>query len=72
MDGIGRDKLQLRDLPIPTPQKGEVLVKGAEVALNYRDKMVIESGRELPLGKRTYTSLPTKSCGSSASSVYSH
>ncbi|MET0454913.1 MAG: NAD(P)-dependent alcohol dehydrogenase [Mycobacterium sp.] len=50
MDDVGRNSLQLREVPIPTPKPGEVLVNVAAVALNYRDKMVTESGRGLPLG----------------------
>ncbi|HEY0207537.1 NAD(P)-dependent alcohol dehydrogenase [Acerihabitans sp.] len=49
MDAIGRDRLELREAPVPTPGRGEVLVKVAAVSLNYRDKMVTESGRGLPL-----------------------
>ncbi|WP_231492431.1 alcohol dehydrogenase catalytic domain-containing protein [Brevundimonas sp. EAKA] len=49
MDALGRDRLELKQAPIPSPGPGEVLVKVAAVALNYRDKMVIESGRGLPL-----------------------
>lgn len=49
MDGIGRDALQLREVAVPQPRPGEVLIKVAAVALNHRDKMVIETGRGLPL-----------------------
>jgi len=49
IDAIGREHLQLREVPIPEPAAGEVLVKVKAVALNYRDKMVVESGRGLPL-----------------------
>src|SRR5471032_2541873 len=49
LDGVGRDRLNLRGRPIPSPGRCEVLVKVAAVALNHRDKMVIESGRGLPL-----------------------
>lgn len=49
MDGIGRDRLKLRDVPVPQPGPGEVLVNVGAVALNYRDKMVTESGRGLAL-----------------------
>ena len=45
MDGIGRDRLALRERPIPGPGRHEVLVAVGAVALNHRDKMVIESGR---------------------------
>jgi NADPH:quinone reductase-like Zn-dependent oxidoreductase len=49
MDAIGRDRLELRQAPVPRPAIGEVLVSVEAVALNYRDKMVVESGRGLPL-----------------------
>lgn len=49
MDAMGRDELALREVPIPRPAAGEVLVRVAAVALNYRDKMVVENGRNLPL-----------------------
>lgn len=49
MDGIGRDRLELRDAPVPRPAVGEVLVRVEAVALNHRDKMVVDSGRGLPL-----------------------
>lgn len=50
IDAIGRDQLTLRTVPVPVPQAGQVLVKVHAVALNHRDKMVIESGRGLALG----------------------
>lgn len=49
IDAIGRDNLNLRVVPMPSPGPGQVLVKVAAVALNHRDKMVIETGRGLPL-----------------------
>ncbi|CDO08913.1 alcohol dehydrogenase [Mycolicibacterium cosmeticum] len=49
LDGIGRENLALRDVAVPEPSFGQVLVEVAAVSLNYRDKMVIESGRGLPL-----------------------
>ncbi|WP_034914312.1 NAD(P)-dependent alcohol dehydrogenase [Erwinia sp. 9145] len=48
-DAIGRENLELRNVDIPAPGPRQVLVKVEAVALNYRDKMVIESGRGLPL-----------------------
>lgn len=48
-DGIGRQTRALREVPTPSPKPGEVLVETAAVALNYRDKMVIDSGQGLPL-----------------------
>ncbi|EWY36005.1 alcohol dehydrogenase [Skermanella stibiiresistens SB22] len=49
MDAVGREHLELREVPIPVPARGEVLIKVGAVALNYRDKMVVETGRGLPL-----------------------
>jgi NADPH:quinone reductase-like Zn-dependent oxidoreductase len=49
MDGIGRDRLTLRERPMPRPGRHEVLVKVGAVSLNHRDKMVVESGRGLVL-----------------------
>lgn len=49
MDGIGRDRLILRERPIPVPGRHEVLVAVGAVALNHRDKMVVETGRGLSL-----------------------
>ncbi|TCL06594.1 zinc-dependent alcohol dehydrogenase family protein [Sodalis ligni] len=49
MDAMGVNRLELREVPLPKPGRGEVLVKVAAVSLNYRDKMVIESGRGLPI-----------------------
>jgi NADPH:quinone reductase-like Zn-dependent oxidoreductase len=49
IDAIGRDRLSLREAPIPVPGEQQVLIRVAAVALNYRDKMVIETGRGLPL-----------------------
>lgn len=49
MDAIGRERLTLKKVPIPEPKPGEVLVKVAAVSLNYRDKLMIESGMGMPL-----------------------
>nr|WP_307281411.1 NAD(P)-dependent alcohol dehydrogenase [Labrys wisconsinensis] len=49
MDAIGRDRLSFGTAAIPDPGPGEVLVKVAAVSLNYRDKLVIETGMGLPL-----------------------
>ncbi|MEP7455963.1 NAD(P)-dependent alcohol dehydrogenase [Phyllobacterium sp. SB3] len=49
IDAVGREHLALREVPVPVPSASEVLVKVGAVALNYRDKMVIETGRGLPL-----------------------
>jgi NADPH:quinone reductase-like Zn-dependent oxidoreductase len=49
MDAIGQEHLKLRDVNIPKPGRGEILVRVEAIALNYRDKMVVETGRGLPL-----------------------
>ncbi len=49
MTAIGRDHLALADVPVPQPEPGEILVKVAAASLNYRDKMVIETGMGLDL-----------------------
>jgi NADPH:quinone reductase-like Zn-dependent oxidoreductase len=49
MDAIGRDRLKLDTAPVPLPAAGEILVKVAAVSLNYRDKLVIETGMGLAL-----------------------
>jgi len=48
IDAVG-ERLTMRTVPVPVPQHGQVLVKVRAVALNYRDKMVLENGRGLPL-----------------------
>jgi len=50
MGAIGRDALKLAEVPVPEVRPGEVLVKVAAASLNYRDKLVIETGMGLPLG----------------------
>lgn len=42
MNALGRENLRLSQEPIPQPGPGEVRVRVNAVALNYRDKMVIE------------------------------
>lgn len=49
MDSYGRPALALRDVPVPRPGAGEVLVKVEAVALNYRDTLVIADGLGAPL-----------------------
>ena len=49
MDAIGRNSLSLVTTPIPNPKTGEILVKVSAASLNYRDKLVIETGMGLPL-----------------------
>jgi NADPH:quinone reductase-like Zn-dependent oxidoreductase len=49
MSAVGRGNLSLAEVPVPEPQAGEVLVKVGAASLNYRDKLVIETGMGLPL-----------------------
>ena len=49
MSAIGRGNLSLAAVPVPEPKGGEVLVKVGAASLNYRDKLVIETGMGLPL-----------------------
>ncbi|GAB4067611.1 NAD(P)-dependent alcohol dehydrogenase [Ancylobacter sonchi] len=49
MDGLGRHSLELREVARPTPRAGEVLVQVRAASLNYRDKLMIETGMGLAL-----------------------
>ena len=49
MDALGRESLRLIQEPVPQPGPGEVRVRVNAVALNYRDKMVIEGTMPIPL-----------------------
>lgn len=41
--------LNLTETAVPTPARGEVLVRVKAVSLNYRDKLVRETGMGLPI-----------------------
>lgn len=45
----GRDRLALVDTVVPTPLEGEILVRVSAVALNYRDKLMVENGMGMAL-----------------------
>ena len=49
MNALGRESLQLVQVPVSQPGPGEVRVRVNAVALNYRDKMVIEGTMPIPL-----------------------
>jgi len=49
MDALGRENLRLTHVPVPRPGPGEVRVRVNAVALNYRDKMVIEGNMPIAL-----------------------
>lgn len=49
MDALGRENLRLTQAPVPKPGPGEVRVRVNAVALNYRDKMVIEGTMPISL-----------------------
>lgn len=45
----GPEGFRIREAEIPQPSAGEVLVRTQAVSLNFRDKLVLESGMGLPL-----------------------
>jgi NADPH:quinone reductase-like Zn-dependent oxidoreductase len=49
MSSVGKSSLRQETAPIPSPARGEILVEVAAVSLNYRDKLVVETGMGLPL-----------------------
>ncbi|AQT82679.1 alcohol dehydrogenase [Mycolicibacterium litorale] len=49
MPEIGRNRLELNEIEVPIPGGHELLVQVGAVALNHRDKMVVETGRGLRL-----------------------
>ena len=49
MNAVGRHNLRRDTASVPSPARGEILVKVEAVSLNYRDKLVIETGMGLPL-----------------------
>ena len=49
MAAIGRDKLKLETVAVPRPGPAEIRVKVSAASLNYRDKLVIETGMGLAL-----------------------
>ncbi|CAI1637664.1 Alcohol dehydrogenase [Serratia quinivorans] len=49
MDALGRQHLQLNESAIPQPGPHEIRVKVNAISLNYRDKLVIETGMGLEL-----------------------
>lgn len=48
MSAIGRANLALGTASVPVPGPGEIRVKVKAVSLNYRDKLVIDTGMGLP------------------------
>lgn len=50
MDAIGRENLAISTVPVPAPGPGELLVRVRAVSLNYRDKLMAETGMGLPIG----------------------
>ena len=42
MSAIGATNLALRDVPDPTPDFGEVLVRLRAAAINFRDSLILE------------------------------
>jgi NADPH:quinone reductase-like Zn-dependent oxidoreductase len=42
IDALGRNRLKMTEMKLPEPQAGEVLIRVANVSLNYRDLLVLE------------------------------
>jgi NADPH:quinone reductase-like Zn-dependent oxidoreductase len=49
LTAYGKQNLELVSSAIPAPGPGQILVRVQAVALNYRDKMVIDNGMGMPL-----------------------
>lgn len=49
METFGRAHLRLAEVPVPTPGRGQVLVKIGAAALNYRDLLMIGDGMGMTL-----------------------
>lgn len=45
----GREHLARVNATVPTPQRGEILVRVSAVALNYRDRLMVENGMGMAL-----------------------
>jgi len=41
---LGLDRLALRELPLPAPEAGEIVIATEAVSLNYRDAEVVDNG----------------------------
>ncbi len=52
IESVGRERLQLAEIQQPEPGPGEVLIRVANVSLNYRDLLVLDGkmgdGRAFP------------------------
>lgn len=46
---FGRANLRIAEAPVPVPGHGEVLVRIAAVALNYRDLLIVRDGMGMPV-----------------------
>lgn len=44
LTALGLDNLAIREVPLPEPQEGEVLVRVDAVSLNFRDHLMLEHG----------------------------
>lgn len=49
IDAFGAGNLAQATTPIPTPGPGELLVRVRAVSLNYRDKLMLETGMGMPI-----------------------
>ncbi len=49
IDSFGASNLKVTERRVPEAGPGEVLVRTTALSLNYRDKLVLESGMGMPL-----------------------
>ena len=49
LDEVGRAHLRLAEAPVPRPGPRQILVKVAAASLNFRDKLMIETGMGLDI-----------------------
>lgn len=71
IDALGRDRLRMTELQKPEPRAGEVLVRVANVSLNYRDLLVLEGkmgdGRAFPFVPGSDLARTVTACGAGVS-----
>lgn len=67
IDALGRDRLVLTQMEQPKPRAGEVLIRVANVSLNYRDLLVLEGkmgdGRQFPFTPGSDLAGTVTACG---------
>lgn len=71
VDALGRERLRMTGMARPEPQAGEVLIRVANVSLNYRDLLVMEGkmgdGRAFPFVPGSDLAGTVTACGAGVS-----